>query len=111
AAAHGCHQRDTTILEANRAMMNGGVSFSDHDDGPARGNEGDPVEGEAASPCRNSGGSAQPNDRDSIDTRDLTARVRGHARELGFDAVGIARADVSLDRDIERYNAFVDAGM
>jgi epoxyqueuosine reductase len=41
----------------------------------------------------------------------LGARVRAHARELGFDAVGIARADVSLDRDIERYDAFVAAGM
>jgi epoxyqueuosine reductase len=42
---------------------------------------------------------------------DLGARVRAHARALGFDAVAIARADVSLDRDIERYEAFVAAGM
>ena len=41
----------------------------------------------------------------------LGERVRAHARELGFDAVGIARADVSLDRDIERYDGFVGAGM
>jgi len=41
----------------------------------------------------------------------LAERVRAEARELGFDAVGIARADVSLDRDIERYEAFVEAGM
>jgi epoxyqueuosine reductase len=41
----------------------------------------------------------------------LGDRVRAKARELGFDAVGIARADVSLDRDIERYDSFVGAGM
>ena len=29
------------------------------------------------------------------------------ARELGFDAVAVARADVSLERDVERYEAFV----
>ncbi len=39
--------------------------------------------------------------------RRLAERVRGRARELGFDAVGITRADVSLDRDMERYEAFV----
>jgi epoxyqueuosine reductase len=43
--------------------------------------------------------------------RGLGVRVRAKARELGFDAVGIARADVSLDRDVERYEAFVGAGM
>ena len=43
--------------------------------------------------------------------RHLGERVRAEARALGFDAVGIARADVSLDRDIERYEAFVAAGM
>lgn len=43
--------------------------------------------------------------------RILTARVHAEARKLGFDAVAIARADVSLDRDIERYEAFVEAGM
>jgi epoxyqueuosine reductase len=37
--------------------------------------------------------------------------VHAEARKLGFDAVGIARADVSLDRDIERYEAFIEAGM
>jgi epoxyqueuosine reductase len=41
----------------------------------------------------------------------LAARVRAEAQSLGFDAVGIARADVSLDRDVERYDAFVAAGM
>jgi epoxyqueuosine reductase len=43
--------------------------------------------------------------------RAQTERVRAHARELGFDAVAIARADVSLDRDVERFQAFIDAGM
>ncbi len=43
--------------------------------------------------------------------RILTARVHAEARRLGFDAVAIGRADVSLDRDIERYEAFVEAGM
>jgi epoxyqueuosine reductase len=41
----------------------------------------------------------------------LAARVRAAARRLGFDAVGIARADVSLDRDIAAYEAFVAAKM
>lgn len=42
---------------------------------------------------------------------DETERVRRYAVDLGFHAVGIARADVALDRDIERYDAFVAAGM
>ncbi len=33
------------------------------------------------------------------------------ARELGFDAVGVARADAPLDVDFERYRAFLEAGM
>ncbi|MGH7269552.1 MAG: tRNA epoxyqueuosine(34) reductase QueG [Polyangiaceae bacterium] len=41
----------------------------------------------------------------------LEERVRAEARKLGFDAVGIARADVSLDRDMARYEAFIAAGM
>jgi epoxyqueuosine reductase len=41
----------------------------------------------------------------------LGVRVRAKARELGFDAVAVARADVSLDRDVERYEAFVNSGM
>jgi epoxyqueuosine reductase len=45
-------------------------------------------------------------DHDERTTR-LAERVRTYARSLGFDAVGIARADVSLDRDMERYEAFV----
>jgi epoxyqueuosine reductase len=45
------------------------------------------------------------------EARALGEKVRARARQLGFDAVGIARADVSLDRDIERYDAFIGAGM
>jgi epoxyqueuosine reductase len=41
----------------------------------------------------------------------LGARVRAKARELGFESVAVARADVSLERDVERYEAFVAAGM
>jgi epoxyqueuosine reductase len=37
--------------------------------------------------------------------------VHAEARRLGFDAVGIARADLSLDRDVEHYRAFLEAGM
>jgi epoxyqueuosine reductase len=49
-------------------------------------------------------------DQDAAATA-LGERVRAKARELGFDTVAIARADVSLERDIERYEAFVSAGM
>lgn len=42
---------------------------------------------------------------------DHAERLRSAARELGFDAVAIARADVALDREIERYDAFIEAGM
>ena len=45
------------------------------------------------------------------DARALGEKVRIRARELGFDAVGVARADLSLDQDIDRYDAFVGAGM
>jgi epoxyqueuosine reductase len=40
-------------------------------------------------------------------------QVRAHARALGFDVVGIARAgpDVTLEPDFSRYEAFVAAGM
>jgi epoxyqueuosine reductase len=41
----------------------------------------------------------------------FTRRVRAAAFELGFDAVGIAAADVSLDRDLAHFDAFVAAGM
>lgn len=42
---------------------------------------------------------------------DPAQRVRTAARNLGFDAVAIARADVALDREIERYDRFIAAGM
>ncbi len=37
--------------------------------------------------------------------------VRREAERLGFDAVGFARADVPLDRDHARYQAFLEEGM
>ncbi len=49
-------------------------------------------------------------DHDAM-ARELGERVRAKARELGFDAVAIARADVRLDRDVERFDAFVASGM
>jgi epoxyqueuosine reductase len=44
-------------------------------------------------------------------TLSATERVRERARVLGFDAVAIARADVPLDRDYERYEEFIRAAM
>jgi epoxyqueuosine reductase len=44
-------------------------------------------------------------------SRDLDARVRERARALGFDAVGVARADVPLGEDFARYQAFLAQGM
>jgi epoxyqueuosine reductase len=41
----------------------------------------------------------------------LARRVRAMALDLGFHAVGFARADVMLDEDIARYDAFVADGM
>jgi len=38
-------------------------------------------------------------------------RIRQRAFELGFDVVGVARADEPLGIEHERYRAFVDAGM
>jgi epoxyqueuosine reductase len=38
-------------------------------------------------------------------------RITAEARRLGFEAVGIARADVPLEDDFTRYEAFLDAGM
>jgi len=38
-------------------------------------------------------------------------RIRAKALELGFDAVGFARADEPLEADFDRYEAFLDAGM
>lgn len=42
---------------------------------------------------------------------DAKARVVAEARRLGFDAVGIARADVPLEEDYARYERFVAEGM
>lgn len=39
-----------------------------------------------------------------------TRAVLARTRALGFDAVGVADARASLDRDMERYDAFLDAG-
>ena len=39
-----------------------------------------------------------------------TAKVRAYARALGFDAVGIARADEPLTADYERYVSFLEQG-
>ena len=41
----------------------------------------------------------------------LKQRVVAEARRLGFEAVGVARADVPLEADFERYEAFIDDGM
>ncbi len=41
---------------------------------------------------------------------DPKAQIVKRARELGFDAVGIARADEPLDLEFERYRAFVEGG-
>jgi epoxyqueuosine reductase len=41
----------------------------------------------------------------------LDERVRARARELGFDVVGVARADAPLDVDHARYEAFLARGM
>jgi epoxyqueuosine reductase len=38
-------------------------------------------------------------------------RIQDRARALGFDAVGIARADEPIDRDFERYKKFIEQGM
>ena len=41
---------------------------------------------------------------------DLKRRVAAKAEELGFDALGVARADVPLGVEHDRYLAFVEAG-
>lgn len=43
--------------------------------------------------------------------RDPKAELVAEAKRLGFDAVGVARADVPLTDDFARYEAFVAAGM
>jgi len=40
-----------------------------------------------------------------------TGQIKAAAQRLGFDAVGVARADANVDDDIARYDAFVAAGM
>lgn len=42
---------------------------------------------------------------------DAKVRLAEAARSLGFDAVGFARADLPLEADFERYEAFVREGM
>ena len=44
-------------------------------------------------------------------SRELRHRVEAEARELGFDAIGFARADVPLDVDHDRYREFIARGM
>lgn len=44
------------------------------------------------------------------DAVDLTQRVKQRAAELGFDVVGVARADEPLGVDHDRYRAFVAEG-
>lgn len=41
----------------------------------------------------------------------MRQRIIDKARALGFDAVGIARADEPIDRDFDRYKQFVEQGM
>lgn len=48
---------------------------------------------------------------DESGSNGATDAVKAKARALGFDVVGIARADVPLDADFARYESFVDAGM
>src|ERR1700722_13479316 len=47
---------------------------------------------------------------DPTEPNDATARVRAKALALGFDVVGVARADEPLGVDHERYRAFVAEG-
>ncbi|MFO0553254.1 MAG: tRNA epoxyqueuosine(34) reductase QueG [Polyangiaceae bacterium] len=42
---------------------------------------------------------------------DLKARIVEHARILGFDAVGVARADVELEPEHGRYLGFLERGL
>ncbi len=45
------------------------------------------------------------------DPGSLEARIRARAQELGFDAVGFARADGPLEEDFERYLGWVEQGL
>lgn len=44
-------------------------------------------------------------------SKDITTRVRERALALGFDVVGVARADEGLGAEHDRYRAFVAEGM
>jgi epoxyqueuosine reductase len=46
-----------------------------------------------------------------VTVADLDRLVHDKARSLGFDAVGVARADVPLGEEYARYQAFLGAGM
>ena len=48
---------------------------------------------------------------DPLPPEDPKGRLVAEARRLGFDAIGVARADVPLAEDFARYEAFVAAGM
>jgi epoxyqueuosine reductase len=51
--------------------------------------------------------------RQQISTGERSERgvaIREHAKALGFEAVGFARADLPLDADFARYEAFVEDG-
>ena len=44
------------------------------------------------------------------DSNHLKQRIRQRAEELGFDAVGFARADLPLDSDYDHYLAYIEQG-
>jgi epoxyqueuosine reductase len=54
---------------------------------------------------------SKPRPARTPDRVDLAGCVRDKARALGFDAVGFARADQPLDEEMQRYEAYLDAGM
>jgi epoxyqueuosine reductase len=62
-------------------------------------------------PVTASGVSIPDHTAGAADPASLARRVRTEAHRLGFHAVGMARADMALDQDIARYDAFVTAGM
>jgi epoxyqueuosine reductase len=47
----------------------------------------------------------------SVERVSFSDQIRAAARALSFDAVGFARADVRLEQDVARYDAFIAAGM
>ncbi|MEO8798771.1 MAG: tRNA epoxyqueuosine(34) reductase QueG [Polyangiaceae bacterium] len=47
----------------------------------------------------------------SPEHKDPRALIIDKAKALGFDAVGVARADVPLEPEFDRYRAFVERGM